>query len=137
MLRGPPRVHRIIGFESRVAILGAYPASKFPLGAYAQQLRLELGPSGLHTLLVCPGPIRRDDQGKRYEDPSKELPESAKKPGGGVKLKGIDPQWLAQQVVKACERRRPELVVPSAARWLAAISQLWPNLGDRIIRRMT
>src|SRR5439155_22269370 len=30
--------------------LGAYAASKFPLAAYAQQLRLELGPQGLHTL---------------------------------------------------------------------------------------
>src|SRR5439155_7258198 len=43
--------------------LGAYAASKFPLAAYAQQLRLELGPQGLHTLLVCPGPIRREDAG--------------------------------------------------------------------------
>ena len=40
--------------------LGAYAASKFPVAAYCQQLRLELGPQGLHTLLVCPGPIRRD-----------------------------------------------------------------------------
>ena len=38
--------------------LGAYPASKFPLAAYSQQLRLELAPQGLHVLLVCPGPIR-------------------------------------------------------------------------------
>jgi NAD(P)-dependent dehydrogenase (short-subunit alcohol dehydrogenase family) len=117
--------------------LGAYPASKFPLGAYAQQLRLELGPSGLHTLLVCPGPIRRDDEGKRYDQQSQGLPESARRPGGGVRIKGIDPVYLAQRIAKACERRTAELIVPSSARWLAAISQLWPTLGDRIIRRMT
>ena len=35
--------------------LGAYPASKFPLAALAQQLRLETEASGLHTLLVAPG----------------------------------------------------------------------------------
>ena len=34
--------------------LGAYPASKFPLAALAQQLRIETEQSGLHTLLVCP-----------------------------------------------------------------------------------
>ena len=42
--------------------LGAYPASKFPLAALAQQLRMDLSPSGLHTLLVCPGPLAREDQ---------------------------------------------------------------------------
>src|SRR5262245_16953421 len=49
--------------------LGAYPSSKFPLCALAQQLRLETESRGLHTLLVCPGPIARDDHhasGSRY-----------------------------------------------------------------------
>ena len=43
--------------------LGAYPASKFALAAYSQQLRLELSPRGLHVLLVCPGPITRRKSG--------------------------------------------------------------------------
>src|SRR5438874_6997284 len=67
--------------------LGAYPVSKFPLAAYAQQLRLELGPQGLHTLLVCPGPIRRDDAGSRYGVETARLPAAARQPGGGVALK--------------------------------------------------
>jgi NAD(P)-dependent dehydrogenase (short-subunit alcohol dehydrogenase family) len=117
--------------------LGAYPASKFPLAAYAQQLRLELGPQGLHVLLVCPGPIRRDDAGRRYTSEAAGLPESAAKPGGGVKLKGIDPDWLAERILAACERRVPELVVPGRARLHFALSQLWPSLGDWIVRRMT
>ena len=37
--------------------VGAYPATKHAVAAYSQQLRLELGPQGLHVLLVCPGPI--------------------------------------------------------------------------------
>ena len=41
--------------------MGAYPATKFALAAYTQQLRLELGPEGLHVLLVCPGPVARKD----------------------------------------------------------------------------
>ena len=48
--------------------LGAYPASKFAVAAYSQQLRLELGPRGLHVLLVCPGPLARDDAGQRYAE---------------------------------------------------------------------
>ena len=117
--------------------LGAYPASKFPLAAYCQQLRLELGPQGLHVLLVCPGPLRRDDAGTRYDAASANLPDSARKPGGGVKLKGIDPDWLARRILTACERRKAELIVPGKARLLFAISQLWPSLGDWIVKRMT
>src|SRR5688572_25561113 len=78
--------------------LGAYPASKFALAAYAQQLRLELGPQGLHVLLVCPGPIRRNDAGQRYDREAANLPAEARRPGGGVKLKGIDPDWLARRI---------------------------------------
>jgi NAD(P)-dependent dehydrogenase (short-subunit alcohol dehydrogenase family) len=117
--------------------LGAYPASKFPLAAYAQQLRLELGPTGLHSLLICPGPIARPDAGQRYAEQAANLPESAQRPGGGVKLKGIDPLWLARRVLLACERREAELVVPARAKLLFALEQLSPRLGDWLVRRMT
>ena len=117
--------------------LGAYPASKFPLTAYAQQLRLELGPQGLHVLLVCPGPIRREDADSRYDGNAANLPEAARKPGGGVRLKAIDPDWLAGRILTACERRKAELIVPARARLLFAIAQLSPNLADWIITRMT
>jgi short-subunit dehydrogenase len=116
--------------------LGAYPASKFPLAAYAQQLRLETSDQGLHALLVCPGPIRRDDAGQRYGDQVAGLPPEAGQPGGGAKLDGIDPDWLARRILAACEARRRELVVPARARLLFAIAQLWPRLGDWIVRRM-
>jgi len=117
--------------------LGAYAASKFPLAAYAQQLRLEGESQGLHTLLVCPGPIRRDDAGSRYDREAAGLPDEARKPGGGVKLKGIDPDWLATRILKACEGRQAELIVPARAKLLFAIAQLWPGLGDWIVGRMT
>ena len=123
--------------KSASRYLGAYPASKFPLAAYAQQLRLELGPQGLHVLLACPGPIRREDAGSRYDALASDLPEQARQPGGGVKLKGIDPDWLASRLLKACEYRQAELIVPARAKLLFAITQLWPRLGDWIITRMT
>jgi short-subunit dehydrogenase len=117
--------------------LGAYPASKFPLAAYSQQLRMELAPQGLHVLLVCPGPIRRDDAGSRYNFQAADLPASARQPGGGVRLRGIDPDWLARRILVACQRRQPELIVPARAKLLFAIAQLWPALGDWIVTRMT
>jgi uncharacterized protein len=117
--------------------LGAYPASKFPLAALAQQMRLEQGPQGLHVLLVCPGPIARDDAGRRYQTQAEGLPDSAQQPGGGVKLKGLPAEWLATKILRACQHRHAELIVPGRARWLFALAQIWPSLADWILRRVT
>lgn len=123
--------------KSASTFLGAYPVSKFPLAAYSQQLRLELGegPRAVHVLLVCPGPIARSDAGVRYEQT--DVPDAARQPGGGVKLKGINPQKLATRVLRACEQRKLELVVPAKARFLFALSQLSARLGDWLVRKMT
>jgi short-subunit dehydrogenase len=120
--------------------LGAYPSSKFPLAALAQQLRLENEPRGLHTLLVCPGPIARDDHhasGSRYAAQGSDVPAAAHQPGGGAKMRAINPHWLAERILRACERRQAELVVPKRARLLFAVSQLSPRFGDWLLRRMT
>jgi short-subunit dehydrogenase len=119
--------------------LGAYPASKFPLAAFAQQLRMELGGKGLHTLLVCPGPIARGahDGRTRYTQQVADVPPAAYQPAGGAKVRAMDPHWLAEKVLRACELRRAELVVPRRARLLFAVSQLSPRLGDWLLRKMT
>jgi uncharacterized protein len=120
--------------------LSAYPVSKFSLAAFAQQLRIENGPQGLHTLLVCPGPIARpnNDTGKsRYIDQARNLPEAAFRPGGGAKMRAIDPNKLASKILQACESRRAELIVPPRARLLIAASQLSPRLGDWLLRKLT
>ena len=117
--------------------LGAYPTSKFPVAALAQQLRLELGPQGVHVMLVCPGPLARADQGKRYDQQTTDLPDAARRPGGGAKVRAIDPDDLARRILRACERRRAELIVPGKARLLFALSQLSPRLGDWLLRKNT
>jgi NAD(P)-dependent dehydrogenase (short-subunit alcohol dehydrogenase family) len=119
--------------------LGAYAESKFPLTAMAQQLRLERGPTGLHTLLVCPGPIARKDTtpSDRYAAADQGLPNSATKPGGGAKVSAIDPEVLCEKILKACERRKAELIVPSKARLLFVLNQVSPSLGDWLLRKMS
>ncbi|MCI0333295.1 MAG: SDR family NAD(P)-dependent oxidoreductase [Planctomycetes bacterium] len=120
--------------------LGAYPASKFPLAAFAQQLRMEMGNKGLHALLVCPGPIARDDRqsaGARYVTQAPDVPAAAHQPGGGAKVRAIDPRWLAEKILRACEQRRAELIVPRRARLLFTISQFSPRMGDWLLRKMT
>lgn len=120
--------------------LGAYPATKFPLAALAQQLRMELGPGGPHVLLVCPGPIAREgadaeESGGRYAAQSSGIPAAARKPGGGAKVRAIDPHRLAEQILVACQQRRAELIVPAKARLLFALAQLSPQWGDWLLRK--
>lgn len=121
--------------KSASRFIGPYATTKFPVAAFSQQLRLELADSGVHVLLVCPGPIQRDDAAPRYA--TEGLPEAAQQPGGGVKLKGIPPDDLARRVLLACERRQAELVLPKKAKILFAISQLSASWGDWLVRKMT
>ena len=116
--------------------MAAYAASKHALAAYTQQWRIE-GPPEVHVLLACPGPIRRADMGTRYDQQSANLPAQARQPGGGAKVKTIPPEKLAKSILRACQQRRPELIIPAKARMLFAIAQLWPALGDWILRRWT
>jgi short-subunit dehydrogenase len=117
--------------------MGAYPASKFALAGYTQQLRLELSEQGVHVMLVCPGPIAREDAGTRYAAASPGVPAAAQAPGAGARLKAIDPDRLAADILRACERRKAELVVPRKAKLLFAISQLSASWGDWLLRRST
>lgn len=137
-----PRKGHIVNIGSLAAKsasrwVGAYPASKHAVAAYSQQLRLELGPDGLHVLLVCPGPIARKDERLYPLEGLEHLPDRARAAGAGVRVGKIDPKWLAGRILQCCERRKPELVVPGKARLLFAISQLWPRLGDWLVKKMT
>ena len=123
--------------KSAARWVGAYPASKHAVAAYSQQLRLEMEPEGLHVLLVCPGPVARPDERLYPLAGLENVPESARRAGAGVRVRAIAPDWLAQKILRACERRAPELVVPGKARLLFAIAQLSPRLGDWLVRRMT
>lgn len=119
-------------FASRY--LGAYPTSKFPVAAFSQQLRLEVG-SKFHVLLVCPGPIARPDAGRRYDDSN--VPANAKQPGGGAKIRGLSPQVVVRKSLMACERRKRELILPAKARVLLVLSALRPSWGDWLLRRFS
>jgi hypothetical protein len=123
--------------KSASRYVGAYSATKFALAAYTQQLRLELRPQGVHVLLVSPGPIARDNDSQRYAGKLKGLPARAAKPGAGVRISPIRPQKLSQAILKACRRRQPELIYPPLARLFIAVIQLFPRLGDWLVRKMT
>ena len=88
-------------------------------------------------MLVCPGPIARDDDRVRSPEELAKLPEAARKPGGGVKTNRIRPDVLAQKIVRACEQRRSELIVPWYARIIFTLMQTSPTLADWLVRKLT
>jgi NAD(P)-dependent dehydrogenase (short-subunit alcohol dehydrogenase family) len=117
--------------------VGAYPATKHAVAAYSQQLRLELGPKGLHVLLVCPGPIVRKGLRLYPLEGLEDIPARARQPGAGVKVPPIPPEKIARAILRACRRRRPELIVPWYARILFALLHLWPTFADWLVLRNT
>ncbi len=117
--------------------LSAYSIAKHGLVALAQQARLELAEDGVHVTLCCPGPIAGDGTNDRFKEmvaASGDLPEEASRPGGGAKVKQLDPQKLARDILNAARKRQILLIRPRFAWWLRLISLISPALGDSILR---
>ncbi|MFM7926817.1 MAG: SDR family NAD(P)-dependent oxidoreductase, partial [Pirellula sp.] len=91
----------------------------------------------VHFLLVCPGPIARDDSNHRYDEliQSRGLDPASQSPGGGVALNRLDPDDLSRRILRAAQERKLELIVPGKVRILAMLAAVWPSLADKIIRK--
>ncbi|MEM6474257.1 MAG: SDR family NAD(P)-dependent oxidoreductase [Planctomycetota bacterium] len=118
--------------------LGGYVAAKHAVTGLTQQMRLELRDEGVHVALVSPGPIRREDAGTRYDArASDSLPSSAKRPGGGTKVKGLDAHRVARVILLAAKRKRTDVIMPGYLRLLMTIGNAFPRLGDWILLKLT
>lgn len=117
--------------------LGGYCLAKHALAGLTQQMRLEWATYGVHVAMVNPGPIQRDDAGKRYASAPGDIPDSARLPAGGAKLKGLAPNVVAKAVVLAAKKRSVDKILPSYVRLLVAIGHATPRLGDWILLKFT
>lgn len=120
--------------------LGGYSLAKHALRALTQQLRLELKEQGVHVMLACPGPIARADQeGSRYAHlaTAADVPAEALRGGGGAKLRGLDPDRLAQDILRAAAQRKLQIIRPRKANLLVWLMALCPSLGESMLKRMT
>lgn len=119
--------------------LGGYSIAKHGLRALTQQLRMELAGQGIHVLLVCPGPIAREDTGSRYAHlpGAADIPSAALQGGGGAKIKGLDPQRLGADITRAIKACKLEIIRPRKARLLLILAAVWPKLGEWVLKRKT
>lgn len=115
--------------------MGGYSLAKHALVGMHRQWRIEAKSQGIHFLLVCPGPIERDDSQDRYSElaSSRGLDPQTAKPGGGVSLKRLDPKELSVSILRSAANRELELIRPAKARLLAALLALWPSFADNIL----
>lgn len=118
--------------------LGGYSIAKHALAALTAQLRLEWKPHGIHVALISPGPIQRDDAGKRYDQQVEDgLPDQARKPGGGSRVSGLRPEKVVDAVMLSIRKRKPDLIRPGYLRILITIGHLFPTLGDWLLLQFT
>lgn len=110
----------VLGFAA-MRFRGAYNASKFALEGLTDTLRLELVGSGVHVVLVEPGPIQsrfRDNAYRRYRqhiDPERSphretyqaMEARLQKAGPAVPFT-LGPEAVVAKVIQALEARRPK-----------------------------
>lgn len=109
---------------------GAYAATKAAQLSLAESLRVELKPRGVAVTSVHPIGTTTEffDQADRRSDvtqPRKTLP--------GEKMQ--TPHTVAEAMVRAIEKPRPEVWTSRPTRWLLAAASLFPGAVDRVVAR--
>ena len=103
-----------------------YSASKFALRGWSEALRTELHSRGIEVLVVSPGTTDTE-----FFDHL--LAKSDSLPWG--KQKGISPEAVARQVVRAMRLRRTEIYPNWRGRLLVAVNRWVPRLVTRVMNR--
>ena len=101
----------------------AYSVSKYALAGLTDVLQQDLVGSGIHVLGVYPGYIRTA------------MTEPFVQPGSWKRHFGKTPDALAQAILQALERRRPELHYPFYVPWVIRLHRWVPVWMNRLARR--
>jgi NAD(P)-dependent dehydrogenase (short-subunit alcohol dehydrogenase family) len=130
---------------------GAYVTTKFAVEAYADTLRIELRPAGIHVCVIEPGPIRTNftRNALRHARESLDLEASvhrdyyrrlASMEQGGNSFGELGPEAVVKALIHACEaaRPRPQYFVTRPTRIMAALKRLLPKRRlDALLARAT
>ena len=109
--------------------LGAYSATKHALNAISEAARLELEPSGIRVISVCPGRIQtqfgantiRGREGRRL---------------GETFQKGISAERCARAILRGYLHGSREVFVPWHAGVIAHLYEMFPAVVEFAMRRM-
>lgn len=122
----------IVNIESIVSLRSmpsnsSYSATKHALHAMSEAMRIELAPSNINVLSVCPGLIRTNFSENRLHV-------------GEDKIK--TPPWLympaskcAAKIIRAIEKNKRQVVITNHAKIIAFLQRLSPSLVDFILAK--
>lgn len=144
----------VLGFAA-LRFRGAYNSTKFALEGLSDTLRLELRGSGIHVILIEPGPIRTririnsQPHFERWVDWQNSnlkriyqqtvIPRLTAPDNGSLSLFELNPAAVSAAVVEACESAKPNLryriTLLTKIAWL--LKHLLPvKLQDQILARL-
>ena len=109
--------------------MAAYSASKHALNAISEAARLELEPSGVRVMSVCPGRIKTNFGVNTVKRPGE-------KALGGSLQQGISVDRCARAILNGYLRGTREVFVPWHALVLSHLYEFWPQLVEFGMRRM-
>jgi NAD(P)-dependent dehydrogenase (short-subunit alcohol dehydrogenase family) len=136
-----------IGGRSALPFLGAYAMSKFALEAFADSLRVEVAPWGMHVAIVEPGTIATAMWTKPQRALDEFPQEAAQLYGERIErfrrlaaarsAKGVPAEEVAKAVEHALTSPKPRTryVVGPDARRRARVQRLPDRLRDRLLTR--
>jgi NAD(P)-dependent dehydrogenase (short-subunit alcohol dehydrogenase family) len=134
--QGGGRIVNISSIGGKVAVphLVPYSASKFALVGLSNGLAAELAKEGIYVTTVCPGLMRTGShvnarfKGRRDEEFSW-FAVSDSSP-----LSSIDGRRAARQILEACRRGDPHLIVTNQARLATAFAAIFPSTTTRLLQ---
>ncbi|MCC2274470.1 SDR family NAD(P)-dependent oxidoreductase [Streptomyces sp. ET3-23] len=133
--RGGARIVTIASLGGRVPAphLLPYAGAKFALTGLSEGLRAELAAEGISVTTVLPGLMRTGSHTAAlfHGRPDREYAWFAT--AAGMPLLSMDAQRAARAVVRAAERRRPELVLTPVAKAAARLHGVLPATTARVL----
>lgn len=133
--QGGGRIVNIASFGGKVAVphLAPYCASKFALVGLSDALRAELAKERIAVTTVCPGLMRTGSHMNATFKGEHAREFAWFSAGAALPLFSINAARAARQIVSACRRRQPQLIITAQAKLAVLAQALFPNTTARVI----
>jgi dehydrogenase/reductase SDR family member 7B len=105
-----------------------YAASKHALHGYFDSLREELKNDGIHVLLVCPGYIKTNVTLHAVTETGDAYGKMAE-----GQEKGMEPEVCARKIIRAIERKKPEVLIGGKEIIMVYLKRYLPSLFRKVL----
>lgn len=132
---GDGRIVNVASFGGKVAVphLAPYCASKFALVGLSDALRAELAKDRIAVTTVCPGLMRTGSHLNATFKGEHEREFAWFSAGAALPVFSMNAERAARQILSACRRGQPELIITVQAKLAVLAQALFPNTVARIL----